>query len=393
VQCNTMKKYPGNTELAFYDVGEVDTTFNMIDTKGVILIGTRAITKDILFSNGLFQNVLNFYDMFESMGYKCYCLVNEKVGGEALGDVLKKYRWIEPEDIVQKPFPIKVYIEIGMSIDTIFRDFLRRGGTKIVKLYLGNILNIDGEMSLKHKDVLFAHHVPGYIDEVWTSPHYGQNIDFMASVNRFSVETGKAKAVPYVWSDKFLDKSVAWSSDGPRDIVICEPNISFQKMFLMPLLLVNEYAILHPEWKGKIHLMNMDKVKYNSHVMNHVMPSLWLWKQGRISLEGRKSICQMMKDYSGSVFVCHQLANDFNYMTFELMTCGFPVLHNSVGWANYGYAWNEGSWDESIGVLHQALESHEQNINVYKGHASMLSWKHSIYNPDAREQWNDLLAN
>ena len=386
-----MRQYPGDTELMGAESAP-DTELNKAYTMGTILLGTRAITKDILFSNGLFQNVLNLYDMFESMGYKCYCLVNEKVGAEQLGDMLKRYRWIEPEDVVQRPFPIRIYIEIGMSIDTMFRDFLKRGGTKIVKLYLGNILNIDGEMSMKNKDVLFAHHVPGYIDEVWTSPHYGQNMDYMALVNRFGVKERKAKIAPYVWSDQFLDKSVKWIEEGVRDIVICEPNISFQKMFLFPLLLANEYAMTHPEWKGKIHLMNMDNIKYNSHAMNNVLSSLYLWKEGRILLEGRKSICEMMKDYNGSVFLCHQWANDFNYMTFELMSCGFPVLHNSSCWREYGYAWNEDKWDESLITLDGAIKSHGKNMSIYKGHAVLLSQDYSIYNYHTRAEWSELLV-
>ncbi len=392
--CNiSMRDYPGETEiLGIPAITKPQANMKDAHTRGNILIGTRAITRDILFSNGLFQNVLNLYDMFESMGYTSYCLVNETVGEEQLGDVLKGYRWIEPEEIVMRPFPIRVYIEIGMSVDTSFRDFLKRGGTKIVKLYLGNILNIDSEMSFKNKGVLFAHHVPGYIDEVWTSPHYGQNMEYMALVNRFSVGAGKAKIAPYVWSDQFLDRNIRWSDGGARDIVICEPNISFQKVFLLPLLLANEYAMMHPEWTGRVHLMNMDSIKYNSHVMNNVLPALWLWKEGRIILEGRKSICQMMNDYRGAVFLCHQWTNDFNYMVFELMSCGFPVLHNSSGWREYGYAWNEDKWDESINVLDNAIKCHKKNMNIYREQANSLAGEHSIYNFHVREAWEELLV-
>jgi hypothetical protein len=174
------------------------------------------------------------------------------------------------------------------------------------------------------------------------------------------------------------------------DIVIMDPNISFQKCYLYSLLLVEAYHKKYPEWKGNVHIINGDKIAINPHAKNFILPSLTL--QNRIILHERKNIHTILAENRSACFITHQWNNDFNYMTLELMYCNYPILHNSEGWDHYGYYYDINKWNDAIETLHNALTTHNRTLNIYKHHAANLIWKHSIHNPEIRTEWDAILS-
>jgi hypothetical protein len=380
--------YPGMTELVEYK--KPIASQGLLETKPtgkrpVILLASALITQEIIFNNGLFQNILVLYNMFESMGYDVYLLAERK------GDGIDGYKTILPEEIIRNPLQLHTFIEIGMSVSATFRTYLRENGAKLVKLYLGNVVNIDIESVHMTPGLDFPHHVTGDMDEIWTSPHYGQNLDYITVINRLRPNQGKI--APYVWDRCFINNRikewippVSWQH---MDIVITEPNISFQKVFVLPLLLVEAFAEKNPEWKGHVYVMNSSRIKGNVHVMKTVLPSLKIFP--RISLEDRRNIVSLTTVYNNTLFIGHQFNNDFNYMTLELLLAGFPVLHNSSAWSKFGYYWTPDRWDESLNTLKEAMQFHTRRLTTYKTHAEQLAWAHSIHNPEIRERWAKLL--
>ena len=365
--------------------------------KKVILLATQAITPANLFMNGLFQNVLIIYDLMEVMGYSSYLLLNVKPSANETTPELQRYRNITSEEIVRHPMPIYAYIEIGMSVFPPLRTYLRSVGAKIVKLYLGNILNIDIETVQSTPGLNFPHHIVGDVDEIWTSPHYGQNRDYATVLNRVNINN--SRIAPYIWEPCFITNfgkcGIQWKRPDnwkTTDIIITEPNISFQKTFLIPLLLADAFAKKCPEWIGKIQLMNTDYIKKNVHAIHSLLPSIELYKNGRVIMGDRKTIIEMVSEYPSSVFVGYQFNNDFNYMTFELLYMGFPLLHSSNAWSDFGYKWTHEKWDNAIDKLEFALKRHYTIFDTYIGHSRQLAWHHSIYNNRNQEAWSKIIC-
>lgn len=383
-----MSDYPGMTELRDYAIPRTTIQLDSATAeRPVILLATTLITEAILFNNGLYQNILILYKLFEAIGYNVYLLVDRK------GESIKGYNTIQPEVILKNPIPVKFYIEIGMSVAIPLRNYLRDIGASIVKLYLGNTLNIDVETVHSTPGLDFSHHVTGLVDAVWVSPHYGQNLEYTTALH--GLDLARGKIAPYVWDRCFTEgRCTRWQPAGDwrkTDIVIAEPNISYQKMFLWPLVLCQAFADKYPSWRGRVILMNTDRMKGNVHVMTTVLPAFGLYRDGRVELGGRKSIVELTRDYSSAVFVGHQFNNDFNYMTFELLLGGFPLLHNSVAWADFGYAWKETALDGAVAKLNEVMQRHEDNLHKYIGQAEQLVWAHSPYNPSVQEAWKKLL--
>jgi hypothetical protein len=389
---------PGNTDLSSYNKfkGKLPPLGTSADNRRAIILATNDVNDITLFLNGLTQNIVILYDLFECLGYKSY-LLQYSVQGEDKKEFIKRYRTITPQDIIKNPIPIHAFIEIGMSLDSITRGYLRSIGSKIVKLYLGNILNIDIETIQNYSNMFFNHHLVGEIDEIWTSPHYKQHVDYAAILNRVDIKNGKV--VPYVWDPLLLTQygskdTIEWIPiDDWRqmDIVIMDPNISFQKCFFYSLLLVEAFSRKYPEWRGKVQIINGDKINITANAKNWILPSLNLFKSGRINLHGRKNIHTILKENRSACFMTHQWNNDFNYMTLELLYADYPILHNSEGWDAFGYHYDINKWNDAIEVLHKALTTHRDNLNIYRSHAANLIWKHSIHNPEIQEEWRQFL--
>jgi hypothetical protein len=154
------------------------------------------------------------------------------------------------------------------------------------------------------------------------------------------------------------------------------------------LLLIEAYYKKHPEWNGKVHIINGDRISIVPHAHN-IIPSLTL--KDKIVIHGRKTIHTILKEHRSSCFITHQWNNDFNYMTLELMYCNYPILHNSEGWRAFGYHYDINKWNAAIDTLHSALHYHKQHLNIYKSHTANLIWKHSIHNPDIQHEWRSII--
>ena len=355
----------------------------------VIFFASGGITNEQMFHNGLHQNTLILYDMFESMGYVCYLLMDKQ---PVKGTLPKGYKFILPEQYIKsEQGRVHAYIEIGMSLDATWRTLLQGWGATVIKLYLGNILNIDVETTTRVRDVFFPHHVScGHVDRIGTSPHYAMNLSYAATIN--GLPSDRASVVPYVWDAYFIDSMIPWTPE-PRswihtDLVIAEPNISFQKCFLYPLLLADQFAKRCPAWKGRVIVQNTERiVKHNAYFQKTLRPSLHLEAQGRLILKERQTVLEMTAENPHAAFVCHQYNNDYNYMTLELMYRGYPVLHNGQAWAEYGYAWTVDRWEEALQTLLDMLQGHAGRSSAYKAQSRQLAWQHSPWNPDLRAEW------
>jgi hypothetical protein len=392
-----MDSLPGNTNLSSYKKSDANiTSLSHPLQRQAIVLATNNVNDESLFHNGLTQNIVVFYDLFESMGYKSYLFQHGQLA-ENRKQFLHTYDIISSNQIMSTGKNIKAFIEIGMSIDAATRSYLRSHGTQIIKIYLGNIINIDIENIQNFTSIMFSHHVVGEIDQVWVSPHYEQHVEYAAVLNQTEIKN--SNIAPYVWDPCFITQygtkdTIEWVAPTDwrtQDIVIMDPNISFQKCYFYSLLLCEAFSKKYPEWQGKVQIINGDKIKIDANSFNFILPSLTLYKKDRIVLHGRKNIHTILKDHRSSCFITHQWNNDFNYMTLELLYCNYPILHNSEGWDKFGYVYSINKWDEAIETMYNAFKNHKYNMNIYKTHAANLIWTHSIHNPEVQSQWRKIL--
>ena len=369
----------------------------------IILLSTATITDGNIHANGLFQNVLVFYHMFDAMGYAPIMLVNEKHKHlKDIPEVIKKCRTIVTEDMLKQPMAnVAAMIEIGMSLDPLVRQFVKMIGGRLFKVYLGNILNIDVETPIFVNQHHFAHHVVGGNDTILVSPHYGQHAEYASYLNHVPVKGGLESLIaPYVWDPSILTRDgtqpISWQEPKkPEDqvFVIMEPNISFQKASLIPLLIMERWYRTHgANWKGKIVVVNGDRLTMVPHFVANIQPCLEIFKDAKVELTGRNDIVSVLKEWPSATFVLHNYNNEFNYMTLELLYSGFPVLHNSPSWMEFGYGYKGADLAGASELAEAARTRHSERMATYKSHAATLAWKYSPYNPAIHEAWGKIIG-
>ena len=364
-----------------------------------VLLATAVITEENLFSNGLFQNIYVLYRMFESMGCLPLLVVNKRPEDmEKVPYYMKNLRLISVDELCRSPIPINIYIEIGMSVDSSMRSFLKRCGARICKLYLGNILNIDIETPIYYPSMYFAHHVIGDLDEIWVSPHYTQHAEYARALNHVDLDKKEPIVVPYVWDSQILtrdgQRNFRWQPAAKVEddvFLIVEPNISFQKTSLMPLMIIEAWFRRNPEWKGEVVIVNGERLMLIPFFRETILKNLELMKAGRINFKGRLDILTILNTYPSAIPICHQWNNEYNYMTLEYFNSGYPVLHNSSDWSNYGYYYKNSDIQAGSQLIDKIRTSHFENYEVYRAHARALTWRHSPHNPEVQNRWAEIV--
>lgn len=365
----------------------------------LVLIMTQSITKDKIYNNGLLQNILLFYRLVQIIGLDplliCDSYINEC-------DALEGYENINHmtiDDFLSNPKPVLTSLEIGMGLNSSVRNMLKSFGAKIIRLYLGNTVNIDTEIPLYFGGLTFDHHGAGNIDLILTSPHYVHNLDYTARINK--VDISNAAICPYFWDPYLLKAGYNFKWTAPKEddiqhILIFEPNISFQKSCILPLAIAEKYYNESGNKNIMVHLMNSDKfigAESNKYIETNILSHLNIWKDNKLEICGRKSVSDILKQYPSASIICHQLTNEYNYMALECMYAGFPLYHNSEVWSEYGYYYKvidiEGAAKKMIGTL----RNHSTNLEKYKSHARVLSWMHSIDNPENQKKMWDIICN
>lgn len=388
---------PAGQQSPFADLTKLPSTKD----RKIILLATATITMDNIFSNGLFQNVYVLYKMFAAMGYAPILVIHEKPKTlDNIPKILRQCRMMPTEQILTQPLPVIALIEIGMSIDPLVREFVKMLGGKLAKLYLGNILNIDIETPIFYPSMHFAHHVIEKVDRIWVSPHYGQHAEYASYLNHVIPPTDlKNMIAPYVWDPSFITRggelNLQWEPRAkPEDdvIIIMEPNISFQKSSFVPLFAVERwYRNGGRKWKGKLVVINGNRFKDTPHFTRNIAPSLDLLRDGLIEFTDRRDIVTAMTTWPSALYVAHQYNNEYNYMSLEHFWCGFPVVHNSPSWKEFGYSYDGNDIDMASKQIQIAYTGHADRLEMYKSHALTLTWRHSPYNPEVHKSWELLL--
>ena len=359
------------------------------EMKAVFLTTTK-IPDHHLWANGLFQNVFVIYTMLEAAGFQPFFFVDSAKNNNG-PELHKKIRVTDMETYMKAPFRIYAYIELGMSCDKNIRNAFRSVGAKVIKVYLGNILNIDIETPMFYPDMNFSHHVIGGLDEIWTSPHYWAHKDFAGSINRIMT---KSKICPYVWDSRFISENkdiYQHKPFPPYSFTVMEPNISFQKNSLFPIFIAEALYKKSPHLVQDLVVINGDKFKNNPFFTQNILEHLSLYKAGKIHLLPRADVITVTKHMNNNILLQHTVNNEYNYSFLEHMFMGFPIIHNFSCFKDYAYYYEGNNLDSAVAAVEDALQNHIARKEIYKAQSEQLTWRFSPYNSENQKAWVSMI--
>jgi hypothetical protein len=145
---------------------------------------------------------------------------------------------------------------------------------------------------------------------------------------------------------------------------IFEPNICMVKTSHLPMLLVD---VAHRANPRMIELLRV----YNTfHMKDHVTfvgfaNSLDIVRHGLATFEGRFPVYQCLSSQVDAV-VCHQWENGQNYLYYEALHGGYPLIHNSTFIDDCGYFYPGFDCEEGGLALMQAFAQHDADLANYR---------------------------
>jgi hypothetical protein len=332
-----------------------------------------------VWSNGIGQNAYFLAKLAQSLPFveEAYILDCGDQAG-APSDALSAVAGVptvKPGDILD----LDVAIEVSGAFDIEWiRRFRARGG-RLVHHICGQPYAALIEPSTFDKPAYWAE--PGRADEIWILPKDAQFSAMLRGIYRCPVHT-----TPYLWSSCFLEETVdILRRDGSQfgysrgdfgagaRIAILEPNISPIKTFSISALICDVAERENPNVISDVHLLNAKHLEGQS-TFDFFVKNLELYKAGKLHLLGRDYVARVLSQRA-NIIVSHQLECAQNYLYFDVLHGGYPLVHNSPLFSSVGYYYPGNDVEEGARQLLNALARHDLALDDYRRRAEKASWE------------------
>jgi hypothetical protein len=266
---------------------------------------------------------------------------------------------------------LDVVIELSAQLDAEWgRQFVAKGG-RIVSMHVASDFIIDAERMIYDLDpaLLMA---PTPYAEVWTLPAFAKTCaSYYASAQR-----ARVRVMPHLWNATLLERAAAardtrcFEYEAGRArwrLAILEPNICTVKTCHLPLLLCDVAHRLNPDAIESLRVFNALRLKDHPEFVAYAR-SMDLVQQGLATFDGRFPIFEILGRECDAV-VSHQWENAQNYLYYEALHGGFPLIHNSDLLGDCGYRYRDFDPADGALALLQALAEHDRNLEAYRAQA------------------------
>jgi Protein of unknown function (DUF2827) len=326
-----------------------------------------------LWENGIFQNCI-----FLVMLLMRSTLVGATflvAGGDGEPADSKKFLADSPVPVIdmnEAAATLDVMIEMSAQLDRNWVVAFRERGGKIVSMRVGNDYVIDIErMIFDQPHGLLINAAPYH--EVWTLAEYERTcMPYFRSAFRAPV-----RIVPHLWSPLVLAREVDKQPEGRRfgyqpgrrrwRAGIFEPNICMVKTSFVSMLCCEASHRADPDMLERVWAYNTFHLKEHGN-FNAFARSLDIVKHGLASFEGRYPFYQVVAE-NVDVIVSHQWENAQNYVYYEALYGGYPLVHNSHLIGGCGYRYHDFDCDEGGRALQRAFTEHDANLAAYRSTA------------------------
>ncbi|MFP4889515.1 DUF2827 family protein [Paraburkholderia sp. EG304] len=213
--------------------------------------------------------------------------------------------------------------------------------------------------------------------EIWTLPEYEASCaPYFESLFRCPV-----RLMPHLWSPMVLEREATklppHRNFGYRPgrrrwrAGIFEPYICMVKTSYVPLLACETAHCDNPDMLEHVFAYNRFHLK--EHVsFNGFARSLDIVHHGLASFEGRFPFRQVVAgDFD--VIVSHQWENAQNYVYYEALYGGYPLIHNSHLIGACGYRYDDFDCEEGARALQLAYAEHDADLDAYRRAEHSLS--------------------
>lgn len=285
--------------------------------------------------------------------------------------------------LAMAPVPVMSLAEAQQELDVIIElsaqlnpqwaaEFAARGG-RIVGMRVANDYVIDIErMIFNLPQGMLVSGTP--YDAIWTLPAFEKTcLHYYRSALRAPVT-----AMQHLWSPAVLEHAMARAAPatpfGYRPgrtrwrLAILEPNICSVKTAHLAMLLCDVAHRDDPLFIDYVRVYNGMSLKEKPQFVTFAR-SLDLVQQGICTFEPRFPIYEVMTVQADAI-VAHSWENEQNYVYYEALYGGYPLIHNSQYLNGCGYHYPEFDCHEGGLALRQAFAEHDAGLEDYRRRAA-----------------------
>lgn len=325
-----------------------------------------------LWENGIFQNCFFLLSLLqESPIIDRVFIVN---GGPGKPSDAGNFLESAPAPVITMNEALEeldVIIELSAQLDGSWsRDFKARGGT-IIGMHVASDFIIDAERMAYGLDPAMVM-VGAPYDAIWTLPAFEKTCKEYYRIGfRAPVQT-----MQHLWSPSILEGSAAQNGRDFRykpgreswRLGIFEPNICSVKTCHLPMILADVAYRRSPSAIEMLRVFNSLSLKEHAGFVDFAK-SLDIVQDERATFEGRHPIFDIMNIECDAV-LSHHWENAQNYLYYEALYGGFPLIHNSDLLSGCGYRYTDFDPEDGAMALLRAFAEHDQQIDSYQDAAN-----------------------
>ncbi|MCP5379235.1 MAG: DUF2827 family protein [Caenibius sp.] len=355
-----------------------------------ITIAPAQDAQALLWANGLSQNIVYLALMMRRVTVVSEIGLICDVKPHAVADTYGLPVWSVEEAVNH----CDVVIELGSrSFHSDHVQRLRKRGGKLVSFVAGNVMAFNFE-ALAHGKHSGENLVKHGFDAVWLLPqHWHMCRSYCAITSSPNVHE-----IPVLWDPIFLNqtagifkKNIFWREpEGGKYTLGCfDPNVNVLKTFHLPLLVSEEAYRIDKSRIDRLLLFGSLRLKESQHVTEMILATD-IGADGRVSLEDRHSLVHVIGSNVHAI-VTHQWENNRNYLYYEILYMGWPLIHNVPALGEAGYFFEDFNPQHGGQVLADALAGHASNRIKQRDAVREALWGVSVDNPQLQDRYAELL--
>jgi hypothetical protein len=322
-----------------------------------------------IWENGIFQNCFFLINLLQASPLiEATYLVNGGDGRpEEAGDFLE-LATAPVIDLNQAQQDLDVIIELSAQIDPGWARAFRARGGRVIGMRVANDYVIDIErMMFDLPHGLLVGGTP--YDAIWTLPAFEKTCkSYYQTALR-----GPVMAMQHLWSPALFERTVTAAGlpsfayePGRRrwGLAIIEPNICMVKTCHLPMLVCDGAHRADPSVISHLRVYNALSLKDRPDFIA-LARGLDLVRHGIATFEGRFPLFEIMNAQAQAV-VSHSWENEQNYVYYEALHGGFPLIHNSRFLGGCGYYYPTFDPQAGAQALLRAFREHDERFEDYR---------------------------
>jgi hypothetical protein len=339
-----------------------------------------------LWENGIFQNCYFLLLALQKSPHieRCF-IVNGGPGDPAQAGGFLATAPAPVIDLSTAMETLDIVIELSAQLAPAWgQQFVEKGG-RIVGMRVANDFFIDNErMVFGMPPAMLMSRVPYH--EIWTLPSF---VRTCASYYQTGFRA-PVRVMQHLWSPHILKQTIA--NHGSKRpflyqpgrsrwrLAVLEPNICSVKTCQLPMLLCDVAHRQDPHAIEVMRVFNAMGLKEHHDFIAYAR-SLDLVRQGLATFEPRYPIFEVMGPIADAI-VSHHFENAQNYLYYEALYGGFPLIHNSHLLDGCGYSYRTFDPEDGALALLQAFREHDRSLDSYRKDARTFLKKLDPCNDD-----------